>query len=130
MSTHALRTSRPAVPLRYLDLAVLALALPIFIAAGLPLLGWVAAGGAWLVQRIVRELLIRRAAASGDPKTVAGLLTASMIARGWLVAGSVFAAGLAEREAGLSAAVLVIALFTIMFTTAMVERPFERGGRR
>jgi hypothetical protein len=117
------------VALRYLDLAVLALALPVFLAADLPLLGWGAAAGAWVVQRAVRELLTRRAVASGDPKTVAGLLTASMIARGWLVAGTVFGAGLTEREAGLSAAVLVIVLFTVMFTTAMLERPFEREGR-
>jgi len=112
--------------LRYLDLALLALALPIFIATGLPLLGWGAAAFAWIVQRIIRDLLNKRAAASKDPRTVAGLLTASMIGRAWLIALTIFGAGLAERKAGLSAAVLVIALFTLYFTVNMILRPFER----
>ena len=111
--------------LRYLDLALLALALPIFIATGLPLLGWGAAAFAWIVQRIIRDLLNTRAAASKDPRTVAGLLTASMIGRAWLIALTIFGAGLAERKAGLSAAVLVIALFTLYFTVNMILRPFE-----
>lgn len=102
--------------LRYLDLVVMALALPVFLAAGLPLLGWAAASGAWLAQRAIQATVNRRARASDDPKTVAGLLTASMIGRGWLVAGSIFAAGMIEREAGLSAAVLAIALFTFYFS--------------
>jgi hypothetical protein len=112
--------------LRYLDLALLALALPLFLATGLPLLGWGAAAFAWIAQRIIRDVLNKRAAASNDPRTVAGLLTASMIGRGWLIALTIFGAGLAEREAGLSAAVLVIALFTLYFTVNIVLRPFER----
>jgi hypothetical protein len=112
--------------LRFADLGLLALALPIFLAAGLPLLGWGAAAVAWIAQRIIRDLLNKRAAASKDPRTVAGLLTASMIGRGWLIALTIFGSGLVERKAGLSAAVLVIALFTLYFTVNMVLRPFER----
>jgi hypothetical protein len=112
--------------LRYLDLGVLGLALPLFLATGLPLLGWGAAAFAWIAQRIIRDALNKRAAASKDPRTVAGLMTGSMIGRGWLIALTIFGAGLAERTAGLSAAVLVIALFTLYFTVNMVLRPFER----
>jgi len=112
--------------LRYLDLALLALALPLFLATGLPLLGWGAAAFAWIAQRIIRDVLNKRAAASKDPRTVAGLLTASMIGRAWLIALTIFGAGLAERKAGLSAAILVIALFTLYFTVNMVLRPFDR----
>ena len=55
-----------------------------------------------------------------------GLLAGSMIGRGWLVAGSIFAVGLAgAREDGLAAAVLSIALFTIFFTSQMIVRPFD-----
>jgi hypothetical protein len=115
----------PLRMLRYLDLAVLALALPIFVAAGLPLLGWVGAAGGWLVQRGVQHLIERRAKASDDPRTVAGLMTGSMIARGWIVAGAIFAVGLAEREAGLAAAILAIAVFTFYFTSQLITRPFE-----
>jgi hypothetical protein len=115
----------PLRVLRYLDLAVLALALPIFVAADLPLLGWAGAAGAWVVQRGVQHLIERRAKESDDPRTVAGLLTGSMIARGWMVAGTVFVVGLTEREAGLTAAILSITLFTFYFTSQMLTRPFE-----
>ncbi len=112
-----------------LGLALLALALPIVAAAGLPLLGYAAAAGGWLIQRGVQILIERRARASDDPRTVAGLLTGSMLARGWIMAGSIFIVGLTEREAGLSAAILAITLFTFYFTGQMIGRPFEAGRR-
>jgi hypothetical protein len=115
----------PLRMLRYLDLALLAVALPVFVAADLPLAGYAVAAGAWLVQRGVQALIERRARASDDPRTVAGLLTGSMLARGWIVAGSIFVVGLSEREAGLSAAILSITLFTFYFTGQMIGRPFE-----
>jgi hypothetical protein len=115
----------PLRMMRYLDLALLALALPVFLAAGLPLLGWVGAAVGWLVQRGVQLVIERRARESDDPRVVAGLLTGSMIARGWIVAGSIFVVGLAEREAGLSAAILAITLFTFYFTGQLIGRPFE-----
>ena len=115
----------PLRVLRYADFIVLALALPIFIAAGLPLLGWAGAAFGWLLQRAVNAGIVSRAKAADDPRTVAGLMTGSMIARGWIVAGSIFVVGLIEREAGLTAAILTITLFTIYFTTQMLTRPFE-----
>jgi hypothetical protein len=119
----------PLRMLRYADFAILAIALPIFVAADLPLLGYAGAAGGWLLQRGVQVLIERRARASDDPRTVAGLLTGSMIARGWIMAGSIFVVGLIEREAGLSAAILAITLFTFYFTGQMIGRPFEAGGR-
>ena len=116
--------------LRYLDLVVLALALPIFVAAGLPLLGWAGAAAGWLLQRLIQYFIEKRARESGDPRTVAGLMTGSMIARGWIVAGSIFVVGLTEREAGLSAAILAITLFTFYFTSQMLTRPFESEAGR
>jgi hypothetical protein len=114
---------------RYADLVLLALALPVFLLAGLPMLGYAAAAAAWLAQRAIHAFVTRRAAASDDPRTVAGLLTASMIGRGWLVALAVFGVGmLAEREDGLAAAVLMIVLFTIYFTAQMFVRPFDKAG--
>jgi hypothetical protein len=52
-------------------------------------------------------------------------LTGSMLARGWMVAGTIFVVGLTEREAGLAAAILSITLFTFYFTGQMIARPFE-----
>lgn len=131
MATHALNASNEPLALRalkHLDLVVLALALPIFVLAGLPLLGWAAAAVAWVAQRAISELANRRARGSNDPRTVAGLLTGSMIGRGWLVALTIFGAGMIDREAGLTAGVLSIILFTMWFTTQMATRPFDMGG--
>lgn len=132
MTTHALNTSGDPFALRalrHLDLVVLAVALVVFLAAGLPLLGWAGAAGGWILQRLVQVAVTRRARESDHPRTVAGLLTGGMIARGWLLAGSVFAVGLSEREAGLAAAILAIILFTVYFTSQLLTRPFgsERG---
>jgi hypothetical protein len=117
--------------LRYLDLVLLALALPLFVLAGLPLIGYAAAAAAWLAQRGIQALTNAKANASEDPRTVVGVLAASMIGRGWLVAGSIFAVGLiAEREDGLAAAVLSIVLFTVYFSVQMVVRPLDQAAGR
>jgi hypothetical protein len=112
--------------LRWLDLVVLAGALPVFLAGGLPMAGYAVGAGAWLVQRGIQVLLERRATASDDPRTVVGLTTAGMIARGWLVAGAIFAVGVGDNDAGLAAAVLVILVFTVYFTATLVWRPLQR----
>jgi hypothetical protein len=111
---------------RYLDLVALAAALPLFLLAGLPMLGYTVAAGAWLVQRGINALAQAKAKASEDPRTVVGLLAGSMIARGWLTAGSIMAVGLAgAREDGLAAAILCITLFSIYFPMQMILRPFD-----
>jgi hypothetical protein len=115
----------PLRALRYLDLAILAVALPVFVAADLPLIGWAAVAAAWIAQRTLQAGINKRARDSDDPRTVAGLLTGSMIARAWLVAGSIFVAGLSEREAGLAGAILAITLFSFYFMAQMLVRPFE-----
>ena len=116
--------------LRYLDLVLLAVALPVFVLAGLPTLGYAAAAAAWLAQRAIQVQAERRARASDDPRMVAGLLAGSMLARGWLVALAVFGVGMAaEREDGLAAAVLAISLFTAYFSATLMTRPLATERR-
>ena len=134
MTTHALETGQRTAEtgnglrvIRYLDLVLLALALPLFLLVDLPLLGYAVAAAAWIAQRAINAFVTGRAKRSEDPREVVGLLAGSMIGRGWLVAGAIFAVGLAgAREDGLAAAVLSIALFTIFFATQMVVRPFDQ----
>ena len=45
--------------IRFLDLAALALALPIFILAGFPIAGYLVGGGAWVVQRVTQVWTLR-----------------------------------------------------------------------
>lgn len=111
---------------KHLDLAVLALALPVFALAGWPLLGYAAGAVAWLAQRAIQSYTNAKAIAATDPRGVAGWVTGSMIGRGWLVALTIFAAGMVENDAGLAAAVLVVLVFTVYFTVTMILRPFEQ----
>src|SRR5687767_13532894 len=135
--TSDVSAGRPELPplrvpawIRFLDLVALLAALPLFLLAGLPFEAYVV-GGVWIVQRIIQQVLQRRAEASDDPRIVAGYTAGSMIARGWLCAGAIFAVGLAEGdEAGLSAALLVIALFTVYFTVRMILRPIDAAAER
>jgi len=125
LSTYVLGAAEPVSAVRYLDLILLVMVLPIFLLTGLPMLGYAAAAVAWLGQRLIQVLLLRRASASTEPKVVVGITAASMIGRGYLVALTILGAGLMEREAGLAAAILVIVLFTVYFGTAVVTHAFD-----
>jgi hypothetical protein len=114
--------------LRNLDLAILALALPFFVLAGLPVLGWLTAAGVWAMWRGVGELAERRADREEDPRRVAGLMAGSMIGRGWALGLILIAVGLgAGDDVGLSAAILSVVLFTVRFTLKALMRPFGSG---
>jgi hypothetical protein len=136
--TSDLSAGRPELPplripgwVRFLDLVVLLAVLPLFVFADLPLAAYVVGGGVWILQRAIQIVLQRRAEASDDPRIVAGYTAGSMIARGWLCALAIFGVGLAEGDdAGLSAALLVIGLFTVYFTVRMITRPIDAAAER
>ena len=115
--------------LKNLDLVLLALALPLFAVAGLPVLGWVTAAVIWALWRGIGEWSDRRVAASTSPKQTAGIAAGSMVGRGWLLGLILLGSGLAfDDETGLSAAVLVLALFTIHFTFKLAFRGADPQG--
>ncbi len=114
--------------LRNIDVPVLALALVIFLVAGLPIVGWLTGAGAWAIQRLISEYATRRSERADDPRAKVGILAGSMIGRGWLVAGIIIAVGLGNNTAGLSAAVLFLAVFTVQFTMTLAMRPYETKG--
>lgn len=124
MSTLALEGSdataprgRPGVLVRYADLLLLAAALPIFIAASLPMLGYAVAAGVWLIQHAILAAADRASTAalvSGDRRRALGIVAAATLGRVWLVALAILLVGvLGEREDGLAAAVLCLALVTV-----------------
>ena len=115
----------PLRMLRYVDLAVLAAALPVFVAAGLPLFGWAAVTGAWLLQRGAQAFFLHRAEASGNPRLAFGLMSVSLLGRVWFLALAVLATGLIDRDSGLPAAVLTAITFQAWFTALMVTRSME-----
>ena len=116
------------IPLRYLDIVILILALPVFLAGG-PADARLRGGGARRGSCSARSRSC--STARRPPRTtrasVAGIAVGSMIGRAWLVALTIFAAGLAEGDdAGLAAAVLILVLFTAYFTVSMIMRPFDK----
>ena len=108
------------------DLLALALALPVFVAADLPLEGWAVAAAVWLLQRGLQVVLQRRADTSEDPRVVVLSIAGGAIARGLLTAVGILIAGIAMSDrAGLAAAALVLALFSVYFLVSLFQRGFR-----
>lgn len=119
-------------PPKHVDLLVLAAALAVFALGGLPLLGYAVAAAAWLAQRGIQVLATRRTAAelaAGNRRRAMGIVAATTLGRVWLMVTAVLLGGLAEREAGLSAAVLLLVLFTISFAAQGIAHLFEPEGQ-
>lgn len=115
-------------PVRYLDLLLVAMALPFVLIASLPLLGYAVGAASWTLQRVAAVAIERRASASSDVRRQLGLNLASMLGRAWIVGLAILVVGVAgEREDGLTAAVLVLAAFTVYFAMSLVLRPLEKG---
>ncbi len=114
--------------MRLLDLAVLAFALPVFVAAGWPLFGWAGVTAAWLLQRVIQSLVVERARNTTNPRTSVGLMSVSLMGRIWFLMFAVLAIGLIDRESGLPAAVLTAVTFQAWFTGFMVSRGMEGSG--
>ena len=114
---------------RWLDLVVLALALPLFMALGV-LAGWAFVTGTWLVLRALSPWLQKRARVAEDPRRGTLVMAVGMMARVWVLAFAIFGAGMVEREAGLAAALLSIVLVTINLVGEMLRGPLHRQGAR
>jgi hypothetical protein len=101
---------------RYADLVVLALALPVFLLVGWPLLGYAVATLAWFAQHAILAAADRASKAAlrrGDRRRALGIVGAATLGRVWLVTLSILLVGLlAERQDGLAAAILTLVLVT------------------
>jgi hypothetical protein len=114
--------------LKNLDIVFLVCALPIFIGADLPLLGWVGGTAAYVSQRLIGELLKRSASKADDMVGFLGVMVGGVIARGFFVALSLFGVGLINGDAGAAAGFLFLAAFTIYLTMTLVLQPHEKKG--
>jgi hypothetical protein len=122
----AVGPSRMITALRYLDVALLVAALPVFIAADLPMAGWIVVAAVWVIQyaiEITADRAVFRAAAEGNRTRAMGWIGATTLARVWIIALAVLLVGLISSEdAGLAAAVLAAILFTVHFGTRVLGR--------
>jgi hypothetical protein len=119
-------SSRMATAFRYLDLVLLAVALPVFIAADLPMAGYLAVAGIWIVMygiEIASNRAIAGAVERRDRRAAMGWLGATSLASAWVVALAVLIVGLAAgKDAGLAAALLALVLFTVHLGSRVLLR--------
>jgi hypothetical protein len=114
--------------LRWIDVILVVAVAPFVLLTGVPALGYVVGAGAWIVTRGLATLVERRAAASDNPKTVAGLMLFTGLGRAWLLGLSILVVGLAgSRRDGLTAAIVVAAAFTLYLALGIAMGP-KRGG--
>jgi hypothetical protein len=118
--------SRLALAVRYFDLVLLLAALPIFLAADLPILAWATVAAIWLVALAVEawtERHVRRELEKGNRRDAMGWTAATSLGRVWMITLAVLLVGLIdERETGLVAALLAAVLFTVHLGGRLLSR--------
>ena len=118
--------SRPPIAIRGADLGLLALALPAFVLAGWPIVGYAVAAGAWLAQRGLHQLAdsaSRRAIAARDRRRALGAVAAATLGRVWIVTLAILLVGLlAGPDDGLAAALLSLVLVTAFLVSRVTQR--------
>jgi len=119
----------PLLFVRWLDVVLVLLAAPFVAIAGLPILGFAVGAALWIAQRIGAQVIDRKARSQADVRTTVGFQVAGIIGRGWLVALTILAVGLAaEREDGATAAVVVLAAFSVHLGMTLVLNAFDSRG--
>ncbi|HEY4812418.1 MAG TPA: hypothetical protein VIH71_15310 [Solirubrobacteraceae bacterium] len=113
--------------LRYLDVVLVVLAVPVALALGAPAVGVVVSAVAWLIQRVLAGSIQRWIAGRGDDARF-GLNLVDGFGRIWLLAAAiVLAAVIGGRRDGLAAALLIFGAYSIAFAMRLVSgRP--QGG--
>ncbi len=127
------RRLRPSSVVRYLDVLALAIATPIAIALGAPLLGFVVGAVAWLAQRVLGHLDTRWIKRAREPRTQLGLNLFEAFGRIWLLAGAIVAAGvIGGRADGLTAALTIFGAYSVFFAVKVIAGPPSRprGARK
>lgn len=115
-------------PPKYVDLLALVAALAVFLIGDFPMLGFAVAAAVWLVQRGIQVLAQRRMVqelSRGNRQKAMGIVAGSGLGRVWLMVTAALLVGVAEREAGLAAAILLLALFTISFAAQGLAALFD-----
>jgi hypothetical protein len=121
----------PLLLFRWLDVILVVLAAPFVVLMDLPVLGYTVGALAWILNRGIGVWVERIAARQDDVRRAVGLNLGVLIARSWLVGLSILAVGLAgDREDGLTAAVLLLAAFTLYFVTSLLTRSLEGKASR
>jgi hypothetical protein len=115
----------PIGALRHIDVVLLVVAAPILILIGVSAVGYGVAAGVWLALRVVELGVNRYAAALGDQKReLLARQLAYPLVRIFLLALTVILLRQdAGKDAGLTALVLIVIVFTINMAMSFATRP-------
>jgi len=118
-----LSTPRP-IPSRRLPMlgggAVIALALPVFLAAGWPLAGWGLAAVLWVAAQAL-SLLLTRLRPGASNLAASGVVGISMMFRAVAVGVVVIAVAATDPEVGLAAALLYALAYTLELSLSLLS---------
>jgi len=113
--------------LRYIDMVLLWLTVPVALALGAPAFGLLLAAVVWTGQRFVALYVDRRARERETAREAIGLNMATMLVRMWLIGATVVVAGVAGRsEDGVAAAITLLAVYTIALASNLLLRALSR----
>jgi hypothetical protein len=126
----AVVSRRSTAIVRYLDVVLVVLALPVALALGAPAVGVLVSAGAWLMQRALAQVGQRWISSRGADARF-GLNLVDGFGRIWLLAGAiVLAAVIGGRRDGLTAALLIFGAYSIAFAMRLVSgRPLGEPQR-
>ena len=114
----------PMGPLRYIDVIMIVVAAPILLLIGVPVSGYAAGAGVWLLTRAIGLAVDRHAAAVADPRRELTLRLAFTMTRIFALAITVILVRKdAGQDAGLTALAVVVVAFTINFFLSLGDRP-------
>lgn len=123
MSARVFETPRP-VPGRLVPAlagtAVVALALPVFVAAGWPLRGWLLATTLWLAGQLFALLLARLPLDTGN-LAAAGMRGIGTSFRAMAIGIPLVVATVADERVGVAAALVYALAFTVELAVSLVE---------
>jgi hypothetical protein len=123
VSARVFETPRP-VPGRLVPAlagsAVVLLALPVFLAAGWPLDGWLLAATLWVAGQLFAVLLTRLPLGTGN-LAAAGMRGIGTSFRAILIGVPLVAVTISDERVGLAAAILYALAFSVEFAVSLVE---------
>ncbi|MGH3138314.1 MAG: hypothetical protein ACRDQE_01135 [Gaiellales bacterium] len=109
-----------------IDAIVAAVAVPVFLLAGLPLEGWFWATALWAVNRYAQAVIERRATRASALRGV-GIMGASMLLRPWIGMLVLFLITKDDRTLMVSSVLLFLLLITIDIATRVFTHKNIRG---
>jgi hypothetical protein len=121
-------SSDPLVFVRYLDVLLVVLAAPFVLLMGGPVLGYLVAGGTWIVTRFAAVAIENAMKRSKNPRAQVGVGFAVLMGRAWIMGIVILVVGLAgAKEDGLMAALVALVAFSVYLATQLITRPMERN---